>query len=84
MNVYQYSTDYNDKTLAALYDRSQTYNDDVELIRRLLDGRGPLRIVEWFCGTGRILVPLAQDGHHITGLDIAPAMLDRAAAKLGR
>jgi SAM-dependent methyltransferase len=41
-----------------------------------------LRILEPFCGTGRILIPLAQQGHTLIGLDQAAGMLDRARQKL--
>jgi len=65
--------------LAALYD---------------LDGpQGPAAAIDWFraiarrtggpvlelgCGTGRVAIPLAQDGHEVVGLDRSPAMLARA------
>ncbi|MFO0837846.1 MAG: class I SAM-dependent methyltransferase [Phycisphaerae bacterium] len=38
-------------------------------------------ILELACGTGKYLIPWAQAGHLITGVDIAPAMLERAAEK---
>jgi SAM-dependent methyltransferase len=71
-----------DPHIAEIYDQSETYTDDVTLIRQLIDKRGPLRILEPFCGTGRILIPLACDGHHLVGLDQARGMLDRAWAKI--
>ncbi|WP_292318759.1 class I SAM-dependent methyltransferase [Mesorhizobium sp.] len=40
-------------------------------------------ILELGAGTGRILIPLAEAGYDIVGLDLAPAMLEIAAAKLG-
>jgi SAM-dependent methyltransferase len=68
--------------IAELYDKSQNYSDDVELIRTLLGGRPSLRVLEPFCGTGRILIPLARDGHSVVGMDCAKAMLDGARAKV--
>jgi SAM-dependent methyltransferase len=68
--------------IAEIYDQTETYTDDVELIRNLVGERGPLRILEPFCGTGRILIPLALDGHDLVGLDRAKGMLDRARAKI--
>lgn len=38
----------------------------------------PLRVVEYGCGPGEILLRLAQDGHTVTGLDRVPAMVERA------
>ncbi|MBN1343804.1 MAG: class I SAM-dependent methyltransferase [Phycisphaerae bacterium] len=73
-----------DEHVAEVYDQFEAQTDDVELIRRLIRGRGRLRILEPFCGTGRILIPLAMDGHEIVGLDRAEAMLGRAREKLRR
>lgn len=70
--------------IAEIYDRSETYTDDVELIQTLIQGAGYLRILEPFCGTGRILIPLAQAGHSIVGLDDAAGMLLRARQKIQR
>lgn len=68
--------------IAELYDQIEVHTDDVALIRNLIGERGPLRILEPFCGTGRILIPLALDGHHVVGLDRAQGMLARAQAKI--
>jgi len=68
--------------VAEIYDQQEDYTDDVELIRRLIGHRQSLRILEPFCGTGRILIPLARDGHELVGLDQAKGMLDRARTKL--
>ncbi len=40
-------------------------------------------VLEIGCGTGRITIPLAQQGMAITGLDITPGMLERAKRKAG-
>jgi len=71
-----------DPHIAEFYDSWETETDDVDLIRQLINGMGKLRMVEPFCGTGRVLVPLAQDGHELIGLDQSQAMLDRARDKL--
>ena len=73
-----------DAHVAEVYDQSETYDDDVQLIRRLLSGCCPLRILEPFCGTGRILIPLALDGHNLTGMDLAKGMLARTQSKVGQ
>ncbi|MCP4425977.1 MAG: class I SAM-dependent methyltransferase [Chloroflexi bacterium] len=82
MNQYKYSANYDDHLLAELYDLSETYTDDVDLLRKLINGFGPLKILECFSGTGRILMPLAQDGHAITGIELAQTMQARAVLKL--
>ncbi len=39
--------------------------------------------LEIACGTGRLAIPMAQQGVEITGLDIVPGMLARAREKAG-
>ncbi|MEJ7832256.1 MAG: class I SAM-dependent methyltransferase, partial [Nocardioides sp.] len=41
----------------------------------------PADLVDVGCGTGTVSVLLALEGHRVRGLDVAPAMLERAAAK---
>lgn len=40
-------------------------------------------VLELGCGTGRLTIPIAEHGVDITGVDILPAMLERARAKAG-
>lgn len=42
----------------------------------------PGKILELGCGTGRILIPIAANGHAITGLDISDNMLAKCRQKL--
>ncbi|HET8569583.1 MAG TPA: class I SAM-dependent methyltransferase, partial [Candidatus Limnocylindria bacterium] len=53
---------------------------DVDWFRALARGTGG-PILELGCGTGRIAVPLARDGHDVVGLDRSAAMLERAARR---
>jgi len=71
-----------DPHIAEIHDQTESYTDDVALIQRMLGESGPLRIFEPFCGTGRIVIPLAQAGHTVVGLDLAQPMLDRARTKI--
>lgn len=43
----------------------------------------PARVADLGCGTGSLSVLLAQDGHHVVGVDRSSAMLEHAAAKAG-
>jgi SAM-dependent methyltransferase len=56
---------------------------DVAFYRMLADERGG-PILDAGCGTGRLLVPLARDGHQVLGIDRSAAMLARAAWRLSR
>lgn len=69
--------------IADIYDKSETYTDDVELIIKLIGDRNNLKILEPFCGTGRIAIPLSETGHQVTGFDSSGAMLQRAKEKAG-
>ena len=75
---------YDDPLLAELYDREETGAGDLALLRRMLAGRPGARVCEPFCGTGRLLLPLARDGHRLTGIELAPAMAARLRAKEAR
>ena len=69
---------------AVLYDwEYRRRRQDVAFYRLLADERGG-PILDAGCGTGRLTVPLARDGHLVVGVDRAPAMLARAVWRLGR
>lgn len=57
------------------------YTEDVPFYREMARRTGD-PMLELMCGTGRVLLPLAEAGHRITGVDISPAMLDVARAQL--
>ncbi len=67
--------------LARLYDLDLAVDPgDLDLYRALAERTGG-PIIELCAGTGRLLVPLAEAGHEITGLDVDRSMLDRARAR---
>ena len=68
--------------IARLYDLDLSEDPaDVDLYRALARRTGG-PIVELAVGTGRIAVPLAEDGYHVVGVDNDPAMLDRARSRV--
>jgi SAM-dependent methyltransferase len=72
--------------LAPAYDTlTEGYDYDRWLaeIERLACARGMSgrRVLDVACGTGKSFLPLLHAGYSVTGCDISPAMLDRAAAK---
>ena len=71
-----------DSRITEIFDQTETQTEDVSLIRELIGENRPLRILEPFCGNGRILIPLAQDGHQIVGIDKSVPMLDSARDKI--
>jgi len=53
---------------AAAYEQFETQTNDVEFILSLL-GEEPQNILEVACGGGRICIPTALAGHHVTAFD---------------
>jgi len=71
-----------DTHIAEIYDQNETKITDVEFLKTLITGKGIRRILEPFCGTGRMIIPLVHDGHKITGMDQAQGMLRLAQSKI--
>ncbi|GAB4520995.1 MAG: class I SAM-dependent methyltransferase [Anaerolineae bacterium] len=65
-------------TVARFYDAENTdKDDDIELYLELAeDYGGP--IIDIGCGTGRVMLPLAEAGYEVHGIDNEEAMLERA------
>lgn len=61
--------------LAALYDIDSGWSEDRDFYRRL-PGSASKTVLEVGCGTGLISRALAGDGHEVTAVDPARAMLD--------
>ena len=62
-------------------------DDDVKFYIQAIQDLRPRRVLELGCGTGRISLPLAREGHHLglemlVGLDNSAEMLERAKHKL--
>ena len=69
---------------AELYDfEYRDHRHDIQWYRGIARKLGPgQRVVELGGGTGRISLPLAQDGHHVVAVDRMPTMLARLRDKL--
>ncbi len=70
---------------AALYDYEyRRRRADVTFYREIARRRlgGPGRILELGCGSGRVTVPLARDGHQVVAVDRSRPMLDRLQARI--
>lgn len=64
--------------LPEVYDLEHaSFADDIELYLRLAEVVGD-PILELGCGSGRVLLPLAEAGYRVTGIDRSGAMLERA------
>src|SRR5207248_3527401 len=52
----------------------------LDLVSRLA-GSAPQRVLDVGCGTGFLALRFAELGHIVTGIDLAPQMIDRARRK---
>jgi len=77
---------YNEKDIIAkwnaeMYDRNETDTEDVDFALSVI-GNAPKYILEIACGSGRFLVPMANVGHNVVGLDFDEYMLNKIDAKI--
>lgn len=73
-----------DTHIAEIYDQNETEIKDVEFLKSLMEGKSIHRILEPFCGTGRMIIPLAKEGYSIIGIDQAQGMLHLAQIKINK
>ena len=64
-----------------IYDGMNTDLADLQFYKRWLPKDKDAHILELCCGTGRLTLPIAQDGYNISGVDHTPSMLEQAKAK---
>jgi len=70
------------ESFAKYYDKwYEGYDEDIEFYLKMADLAGDPVLV-CMCGTGRVLIPLAEAGHTVTGVDRSPAMLDVCGLKI--
>lgn len=74
---------YDDPRLAVIYDLDNPDGPDHDFFRAPAHRTGARRITDLGCGTGILTVTLAAEGRHVTGIDPAPAMLERARTRPG-
>lgn len=68
--------------IAHYYDLTHAdLTEDIDYILTLV-GKTAVSIIELGCGSGRLLLPLARAGHHLTGIDNSEAMLARARVQI--
>jgi SAM-dependent methyltransferase len=90
--TYRAKKHYQDPAVAAVYDAERF--DDVKgrfvdrreqaLIRDAIRASGispSASVLDLPCGTGRLTRSLVEAGFDVTGVDVSPAMLERAAAR---
>lgn len=66
---------------ANIYDGLNTFLSDLQFYKKWLPKNKDARILELCCGTGRLTLPIAKDGHNISGIDNTSSMLEQAKVK---
>lgn len=61
-----------------------TEMDDLPFYSRWLKAKKNGKILELYCGTGRLTIPLIQEGYNITGVDNNTSMLKQAKEKAAK
>ena len=74
------SAHYTDPRLASLYDIQNPWGPDSDFYLALA-GRSSLAILDIGCGTGMMATAFARQGHAVTAVDPAAAMLDVARSR---
>jgi Methylase involved in ubiquinone/menaquinone biosynthesis len=69
---------------AHIYDGLNTFLSDLQFYKKWLPADKDARILELCCGTGRLTIPIAQEGYTICGVDYTPSMLEQARAKAAK
>ncbi|HWV25164.1 MAG TPA: class I SAM-dependent methyltransferase [Thermomicrobiales bacterium] len=70
------------REIAELYDLEHNeFDGDIDILTSFAQAVGD-PILEVGCGSGRIVLPLAEAGFHVTGIDTSRPMLDRAGRRV--
>jgi ubiquinone/menaquinone biosynthesis C-methylase UbiE len=68
--------------IAAFYDiEHDHFSEDLDMYRNYAELSGG-KVLELACGSGRVLLPLAQEGYELTGVDSSEKMLEIAQRRL--
>ena len=75
--------EFSDRRLVEVYDAECPWAIDDDFFVALVNETPNARVIDLGCGTGRLAVALAAAGHHVTGVEPAPASLAAARRKHG-
>jgi SAM-dependent methyltransferase len=77
------NAEFNDPRLVPVYDPWCPWGPPDDFFMQLAGETRQARVLDFGCGTGRLAIALAAEGHHVTGVDPASASLQAAQVKLG-
>jgi ubiquinone/menaquinone biosynthesis C-methylase UbiE len=75
--------EFRDARLVSLYDAEYGWSHDDDFFLGLVNETQAAQVLDLGCGTGRLALALAREGHTVTGVDPATASLEAARAKPG-
>ncbi|WP_430779840.1 class I SAM-dependent methyltransferase [Actinoplanes sp. G11-F43] len=75
--------EYRDPRLVEVSDAERIWGWEHDFFMRVLADRVTPRVLDLGCGTGRLAVAMAADGHEVTAVDPAPASLAAARRRSG-
>ena len=75
--------EFNHPVLVQVYDALFGWSRDDEFFMSVVDASPAARVLDLGCGTGRLALAMAADGHEVTGVDPARASLEAARVKPG-
>ena len=55
---------------ANMYDGLNIFLSDLQFYKKWLPQNKNAKILELCCGTGRLTIPIAKDGYHISGVQV--------------
>ena len=69
------------KHIPEIYDQIEDETHDIKFIIDLIKDKNIENILEPFCGNGRIMLPLAEAGYEVCGMDLSINMLNHFKKK---
>ena len=69
--------EFNHPVLVQVYDALFGWSRDDEFFMSVVNASSAARVLDLGCGTGRLALAMAADGHEVTGVDPARASTER-------
>ena len=81
LNQYEKEAQDYDSNRLTTFEDKKVLMEQLKILSQIIKKSKPKRILEAGCGTGRILIPLVNQGHTIEGFDLSKNMLNELHRK---